>query len=63
VSGDAAAIAAAERTVAVEAARLSEHARRANDLTPAGRETITPERVFALLSWKGLPGSERDAGG
>lgn len=60
-SGDASAIAAAEREVAAQAARLSERAQRANELAPAGRETITPERVFALLAWKRAPGS-MDAG-
>jgi len=59
-SGDSAAIAEAERRVAGHAASLNEHAQRANELKPVGRETITPERVFALLAWKQRPSAGDD---
>lgn len=57
-AGNPARIADAERAVAVHAAKLSEQAKRTNELTPGNRETLTPERVFALLAWKQAPAAD-----
>jgi hypothetical protein len=51
-SGNPARIADAERVVAERAARLSEQASHTSALVSGGRESISPERVLALLAWK-----------